>query len=67
LVDTPLAARITSNERALEMSRSLHALGRIGQPDDVAKALDWLLDPATDWVTGQVIGVDGGLSSVRAP
>jgi NAD(P)-dependent dehydrogenase (short-subunit alcohol dehydrogenase family) len=67
LVDTPLAARITSNERALQTSTALHALGRIGRPEDVAKAIDWLLDPSTDWVTGQIVGIDGGLSSVRAP
>lgn len=66
LVDTPLAARITGNERALETSRSMHAAGRIGRPDDVARMIEWLLDPAQDWVTGQVFGVDGGLATVRA-
>ena len=66
LVDTPLAARITGNPRALEMSTGLHAAGRIGRPEDVARALEWLLEPANDWVTGQVFGVDGGLSTVRA-
>ncbi len=65
LVDTPLAARITSNPKALELSRAMHPLGRIGTADDVAAAIEWLLDPATSWVTGQVIGVDGGLSTVR--
>jgi NAD(P)-dependent dehydrogenase (short-subunit alcohol dehydrogenase family) len=43
----------------------MHALGRVGQPADVAPAVCWLLDPETDWVTGQVIGVDGGLGTVR--
>ncbi len=65
LVDTPLAARITSHEAALKASQALHPLGRIGAPDDVASALAWLLDPAQGWVTGQVIGVDGGLASLR--
>lgn len=66
LVDTPLAARITSNPKALESSRARHPLGRIGTPDDIAAPIEWLLDPATSWVTGQVIGVDGGMSTVRA-
>jgi len=44
----------------------MHPLGRIGEPGDVAAVVAWLLDPATTWVTGQVIGVDGGLSSGRA-
>ncbi len=66
LVRTPLAAKITGNELALKASTAMHPLGRIGEPDDVAAAIAWLLDPATTWVTGQVIGVDGGLSTVRA-
>ncbi|MFM8413021.1 MAG: SDR family oxidoreductase, partial [Alphaproteobacteria bacterium] len=37
----------------------------IGEPDDVARAIAWLLDPAQSWVTGQVLGVDGGLASIR--
>ena len=65
LTDTPLAARITSNEAALKASTSMHALGRIGRADDVASGIAWLLDPDNNWVTGQVIGIDGGLGSVR--
>jgi NAD(P)-dependent dehydrogenase (short-subunit alcohol dehydrogenase family) len=65
LVDTPLAARITSNPKALESSRARHPLGRIGTPEDIAVPIAWLLGPATSWVTGQVIGVDGGMSTVR--
>ncbi len=66
LVDTPLAARIVSNEAALKGSIAMHALGRIGKPEDVASGIAWLLDPANSWVTGQVLGIDGGLASVRA-
>ena len=65
LVDTPLAARITGNPKSLEVSIGMHPLGRIGRPDDLAAAARWLLDPATDWVTGQVILVDGGMAKVR--
>ena len=65
LVDTPLSNRITSNENALKASVAMHALGRIGHPGDVASAIAWLLDPEQSWVTGQVLGVDGGLGSIR--
>jgi NAD(P)-dependent dehydrogenase (short-subunit alcohol dehydrogenase family) len=65
LTATPLAARITSNEAALKASQAMHALGRIGQPEEVASALAWLLDPENSWVTGQILGVDGGLGSIR--
>ena len=45
LVRTPLTARLTANEASLKASTALHALGRIGEPDDVASAIEWLLDP----------------------
>ena len=67
LVETPLSERITSREAARKQSESLHALGRLGRPADVAEALHWLLDgERSGWVTGQAIGVDGGLGTVRA-
>ncbi len=65
LVRTPLAVKFTSNELALKASTAMHPLGRIGEPDDVAAAIAWLLDPSTTWVTGQIVGIDGGLGSVR--
>lgn len=66
LVDTPLSAKITGNEAALKTSMSLHALNRIGKPEDVANMLAFLVDPANSWITGQVFGVDGGLGALRA-
>jgi NAD(P)-dependent dehydrogenase (short-subunit alcohol dehydrogenase family) len=65
LVRTPLAARLVGNEASLKASEAMHAIGRIGEPDDVASMIDWLLDRAQGWVTGQVFGVDGGLGTVR--
>lgn len=66
LVRTPLAARITGSEGALKRSLTLHPIGRIGEADDVAAILELLLDPAHSWITGQVIGVDGGMSRLRS-
>ncbi len=65
LVDTPLSARITANEASRKASQAMHPLGRIGTPDDVASAIAWLMDPEQSWVTGQVLGVDGGLASLK--
>lgn len=65
LVRTPLAARIVQNEASLKASEAMHALGRIGEPDDVASLVEYLLDPQHTWITGQVFGVDGGLATVR--
>jgi len=60
-----MSEQILSSEAGRKQSEQMHALGRVGTPEDVAPAVCWLLDPATDWVTGQVIGVDGGLGTVR--
>ncbi len=66
LTDTPLASRITSSEAALKASTAMHALKRIGRPEEVAAALEFLLHPSNSFITGQNLGVDGGLGSVRA-
>ncbi len=65
LVRTPLSERLTSSEATLKASTAMHPLGRIGEPADVGAALAWLLDPATSWVTGQILSIDGGLSCVK--
>jgi NAD(P)-dependent dehydrogenase (short-subunit alcohol dehydrogenase family) len=65
-VRTPLAARLVANEASLKASEAMHALGRIGEPEDVASLIEYLLDPTHRWVTGQVFGVDGGLGTVRS-
>lgn len=64
LVRTPMTEKLLSNEIALKASTAMHAIGRVGEPEDVASALAWLLDPAQSWVTGQTLGVDGGLSNL---
>ena len=65
LTQTRMTSGLFENEASLEASKSMHALGRLGQPDDIASAIVWLLDPGNNWVTGQVIGVDGGLGQLR--
>jgi 3-oxoacyl-[acyl-carrier protein] reductase len=66
LVNTPLSARLVGNEASRKASEALHPLGRLGEPDDVASIIDWLLGAEASWVTGQVFGVDGGLATLRA-
>jgi len=65
LVDTPMSRASTSNELARKASVAMHPLGRLGTPDDIAAAVCWLLGPESAWVTGQVIGVDGGLATLK--
>lgn len=66
LVQTPLSQFLTANEAASKASKAMHPLGRLGEPGDVASAICWLLSPEQSWVTGQVLHVDGGLSTVQA-
>jgi NAD(P)-dependent dehydrogenase (short-subunit alcohol dehydrogenase family) len=66
LTRTPLTEALTKNEGALKASTALHPLGRIGEPEEVASAIHWLLSPDQSFVTGQVLAVDGGLSSVQS-
>lgn len=65
LVNTPLAGSILSSDERVEASNNRHPLKRIGQPNDIAQAALFLLDENSSWITGQVIGVDGGLSRLR--
>ena len=65
LVDAKMTARLVGNEAQAEASRKMHVLGRLGTGEDVAAAVTFLLDPANDWITGQILGVDGGLGQVR--
>jgi 3-oxoacyl-[acyl-carrier protein] reductase len=65
LTQTSLTARFfTDAERTKSLSER-YVLGRCGTVDDIASAAHFLLSPSSAWITGQVLGVDGGLSSVR--
>ena len=65
LVRTPLTAGLVASEPAEKASLAMHPLGRLGEPDDVARAIAFLLDPAQAWITGQVLGIDGGLADLK--
>ncbi len=65
LTVTPLTQGLVSTPAAQAASTAMHPLGRLGTPEDQASAIAWLLSPASSWVTGQVIGVDGGLGVLR--
>lgn len=65
LVDTPLASRLLNNEKKRESMDERHPLKRVGTPEDIANSAVFLLSDKSTWVTGQVLGVDGGLSTLN--
>ena len=66
LIETALTTRITTNETSRKASLGMQAIKRLGQPDDVVSAIQWLLSRSASWTTGQCICVDGGLSSTKS-
>ncbi len=65
LTRTPLAKALTGSETMANAIAALHAIPRLGEPDDVAALGALLLDAEAGWITGQIIGVDGGRSMLR--
>ena len=66
LVETAMTQQLVASDTMASASAAMHPLGRIGQPEEVASAIAWFLDPEQAWVTGQILGVDGGLGSIRS-
>ena len=65
LTRTPLAASLTGNEAMAKAIADLHPLQRLGEPDDIAPLAALLVSDDASWITGQIIGVDGGRSTLR--
>ena len=64
LTDTPLASRLLNNDKKREMIEEKHPLKKIGKATDLAKLALFLLSDDSSWITGQVIGNDGGKSTL---
>ncbi len=65
LVDTPMTKKIIENKVSLDYSKKMHGLNRIGKIDNFVPIVNSLIDKNSDWITGQTIFVDGGLSNVK--
>ena len=65
LTDTPMAQRFLNNDLKKEKVGEKHPLKRYGNPKDIANSVVHLLSDSSSWVTGQTLGVDGGISSIN--
>mgnify|MGYP001120850719 CR=1 FL=1 len=65
LIDTPLAGRLLNNDKKREAMAERHPLKRVGRPEDISNLALFLLREESSWLTGQVLGVDGGMSTLN--
>jgi len=67
ITETPLSFPFLDTEEKKMANARRHPLKRIGSADDVAAMAAFLLSDDSSWMTGQVLNVDGGISSIRLP
>ena len=65
LVETKLAKRFFRTEDQKEMMNQKHPLKRTGLPEDIVNALDFLISNKSSWISGQILNVDGGMSTLK--
>ncbi len=65
ITDTPLASKLLTSEDKKQRSAERHPLKRVGIPEDIAALTRFLLSDDASWITGQVVGVDGGMSTLK--
>ena len=65
IVNTPLANKFLNTEDKIEKAAARHPLNMIGTAKEIAQLTQYLLDEKSKWITGQIINIDGGISSVK--
>jgi len=65
LTDTPLAASLLNTDQKKEANALRHPLKRVGSAEDIANLAEFLLSQKSSWITGQIMHVDGGISSLK--
>jgi len=65
ITNTPLASKLLGNDAKIEANAQRHPLKKIGQPKDIAKTASFLLSEDANWITGQILAVDGGMSTLK--
>ena len=65
LANTPMAENLLKTDRLIEASKERNPMKQIGSPEQISKTIDFLLDAHQNWMTGQVIPVDGGMVNLK--
>ena len=67
LTDTPLAENqgLLETPEKRDAANKRHPLNRVGSPEDIAQMAAYLLGDQASWITGQIIGVDGGMGNLK--
>ncbi|MCX7611733.1 MAG: SDR family oxidoreductase [Ignavibacterium sp.] len=65
ITNTPLAEKLLNSETKLKASEERHPLKRIGNAKEIAELVVFLLSDAASFITGQIIKVDGGISTIK--
>lgn len=65
LTDTPLSAAFINNEQKRDANAQRHPLKRLGTAEDIANMTEFLLSEKASWITGQILHVDGGMSTIK--
>jgi len=65
LTDSPLASKLLNSESKKDKMAERHPLKKVGTIEDIAAMASFLLTDGSQWITGQVLGVDGGLSTLN--
>lgn len=65
ITQTPLANSLLSTPEKIEANAHRHPLARIGQPEDVSALASFLLSDKSSWMTGQILKLDGGISTIN--
>ena len=65
VVQTKLSARLFRTDAQVEQMNARHPLQKVGQPENIADALRFLLSNKSSWMTGQTLHIDGGLSKLK--
>ncbi|MDG2363115.1 MAG: SDR family NAD(P)-dependent oxidoreductase [Flavobacteriales bacterium] len=64
LLNTPLANKFLNSELKIKNNIERHPLKKIGEANDISSMVEFLISDNAKWITGQVINIDGGLSTL---